>query len=128
MENRRKNSLNTTAINGLSEPFDSDGKPGTTESDADFYVLERTFDRDGVIGLYSCPDPLSSSICDQGKMELNRTFRDRSWDLRRAGGCHELGHSVGLDHGGACMKASVSSADLYLKSHNVSHINNYYEP
>lgn len=87
-----------------------------------------------VRGSYQCTKFVTTgSVCDQGTILMNVDLLT-DYQQRRKTFCHEIGHSVGLQHNSTqsykdCMiSGSVSNLAMWTvyESHHISHINNAY--
>lgn len=81
-----------------------------------------------------CAVAASSTVCDRSNVSLDFQQLDigsNDWYDRRKTSCHELGHSVGLNHDSSgCMISgevpSTATSWLRYNSHDVGHINDQY--
>jgi hypothetical protein len=77
-------------------------------------------------GLWTCDTLVSGSStqCNKGTLRFNLSWGTPNTVIA----CHEVGHSVGLDHStetASCMYQPTGSSDDY-STHDRSHINGYY--
>lgn len=86
----------------------------------------------GVIGLASCESLASGSKCQQHKVRYSSTFSGQaSTTVVRWLACHEIGHTLGLEHRedwSGSMPSSPPEAALSVTydSHSYGHLNTYY--
>jgi hypothetical protein len=78
-------------------------------------------------GLWTCDTLVSGSStqCNKGTMRFNLSWGTPTAVLA----CHEVGHSVGLDHSletSSCMVQPTSPTADDFSTHDRSHINGYY--
>ncbi|WP_133163804.1 hypothetical protein [Cryobacterium zongtaii] len=91
-------------------------------------------------GSYECVTFISSGVCDVGRLLVN-VERLPDYTQRRKTFCHEVGHSVGLQHytsigtgvvngeNNDCMKSSTVSGEQWwieYSQHHRDHINEAY--
>ncbi len=90
---------------------------------------------DVTAGLVSCQTWVGAGRCDKFRMHLNTSILDTaSTQLLRRVGCHEWGHTGGLDHvpaswtGWTCMWASLDAPrqSAYFGWHDIAHLNAEY--
>lgn len=94
----------------------------------------------GIRGSYQCLTFISGSVCDTGRLRMNVDLLV-DYTQRRKTFCHEIGHSVGLEHytsagmgvvageNNDCMKSGAVGADLWwieYSQHHRDHINQTY--
>jgi hypothetical protein len=77
-------------------------------------------------GLWTCDTLVSGSsiLCNKGTLRLNLSWGTPTTAVT----CHEVGHSVGLDHStdaDSCMQAVAGTANDY-NAHDRSHIDGFY--
>lgn len=76
-------------------------------------------------GDYLCLDFNTWGRCERARVRLNAAVLTDA-DNRRKTACHEIGHSVGLIHGGTadCMLSGPVSKPTYTYTqHHINHIN-----
>lgn len=84
-------------------------------------------------GSYECKKKINASTCDQGELQVNVDLL-HDYTQRRKTFCHEIGHSVGLQHANYpgysdCMVSGAVPGDLMwiqYSPHHRDHINAAY--
>jgi hypothetical protein len=94
----------------------------------------------GIRGSYECITFVSGSVCDTGRLRMNVDVLT-DYTQREKTFCHEIGHSVGLQHytssgngvvareNNDCMKSGTVAGDLLwieYSQHHRDHINQAY--
>ena len=109
----------------------------TTSTTADdVVVFDFTYGLNGAVAWVVCPDAAFESGSDPNRwcfgqeLRYNLTYADyydtsgeRAWIA-----CHELGHTIGLNHVGttnSCLRLNYNGTTL-LSPHDVSHVNSNY--
>ncbi|WP_372736208.1 hypothetical protein [Nocardioides sp.] len=85
---------------------------------------------DTTIGLYTCEQRTTAGACDSAIIRLEETWgAQTTGDMRRSLACHEVGHSVGLQHraenlpnGHGCMPAIINGRQNW-STHDRVHVN-----
>lgn len=79
------------------------------------------------LGLARCFQSVSSTRCGEWNVYFDTAdIPNLSLARRRSLGCHELGHTVGLEHrNGGCMQNPIST-NLSYSSHSLGHVNGRY--
>lgn len=98
--------------------FDTQVPSCTGTSDA---LWRRTYD--GVDGSYTCLALNGAGECESSAVRVNFENMD-SYDDWRQTTCHELGHSVGLNHASDDCMGTDEDLQSYSVPHHVDHINN----
>lgn len=100
----------------------------TSDTDAQFNLSSSSQMGSNTLGSYSClVNPTSTNRCGAARIRLNTDLLT-DYHYRRKTSCHEVGHSVGLQHGptyGGCMVSGYANYSTY-SSHHVNHINSKY--
>lgn len=81
----------------------------------------------GVRGSYQCEVFINSTTCDQGRLKVNVDLLT-DYTQRRKTFCHEVGHSVGLQHQAAgdytysdCMISGTVTGEQWFIEHSQHH-------
>jgi hypothetical protein len=95
-------------------------------NDTDVVAYDTTYSNEAWWGLWTCEVLVAGSAtdCNRGTLRLNLRFGTPTTAVT----CHEVGHSVGLDHSTlttSCMQAGAGVANDY-DTHDRSHINGHY--
>ncbi len=90
----------------------------------------------GAVGLVHCVTVLANDRCDRAMMRFDTSFFNSTMlvEHREKGGCHELGHTLGLIHAeiimGApepsCMRQGNVSVYPLPSQHDLNHMFNGY--
>lgn len=79
-------------------------------------------------GVWTCMTTVAgsnSTKCNQGRLLINTRYGDATY----ARACHEIGHSVGLDHSestSSCVYQPAEYGASSFSAHDIAHINGYY--
>ncbi|HEX5040515.1 MAG TPA: matrixin family metalloprotease [Candidatus Limnocylindria bacterium] len=101
-------------------------------------AADSTYGFNGAAGWVDCPASAPQGganpdhWCQQQWMRFNLTYTTYFDDTasRNSTACHELGHTLGLNHGpattGSCMTANTPNGSTTIDAHDVAHINGYW--
>lgn len=79
-------------------------------------------------GRYLCLNRIGN-VCTRARVQLNTTHLTNTVNRLKTT-CHEIGHSVGMTHGGTsdCMRnGAVTTSTQTYNSHHVNHVNSYFQ-
>jgi hypothetical protein len=116
----RTNVYNPTDVNTVNEVHGRDDVASYTNNYKD----------SGWYGIVDCVDYRNKKVCDHWHLHINTFYGPYTRHAARALACHELGHTLGLQHTtatGTCMRtANPANLPLKIRPHDRRHLNNRY--
>ncbi|HYP23964.1 MAG TPA: hypothetical protein VEV43_10345 [Actinomycetota bacterium] len=105
-------------------------KVDTKTSATDVRMIADYVGGSGFHGEWDCTALNSAGECETAKLTLNRGSLDGAGQHNKDKvACHEMGHSVGLDHAyqiSSCMEQGLDGPPRFFADHDKTHINNHY--
>lgn len=114
------------------------GRTTTSSANADVIAADSNYGFNGVAGWVDCPasSPQGGANpdhwCLQQWMRFNSAYTPYFDDTasRNSTACHELGHTLGLNHdpatSGSCMTVNTPNGSQTIDAHDVAHIDGYW--